>query len=73
MPAIAGPTTRAPWKIEEFSAIALGKSSFPTICHKKSLPDRDIKRINDTHQERDKNQFPNVIIFARCQPRQRKP
>ncbi len=30
-PAIAGPTTRAPLKIEEFSAIAFGRSSFPTI------------------------------------------
>src|SRR5258706_7903875 len=34
-PAIAGPTTRAPLKIEEFSAIAFGKSSLPTICTKK--------------------------------------
>ena len=30
-PAIAGPTTRAPLKIIELSAIALGKSSRPTI------------------------------------------
>src|SRR5712692_8853492 len=33
-PATAGPTTRAPLKIEEFNAIAFGKSSFPTICTK---------------------------------------
>ncbi len=35
-PAIAGPTTRAPLKMEELSAMALGKSSFPTICTKKA-------------------------------------
>ena len=33
-PAIAGPTTLAPLKMEEFKAIALGRSSFPTICTK---------------------------------------
>src|SRR5216683_3114006 len=35
-PAIAGPTALAPLKIEEFSAMAFGKSSFPTICTKKA-------------------------------------
>ncbi len=35
-PAIAGPTTRAPLKIEEFSAIAFIRSSFPTISFKKA-------------------------------------
>src|SRR5579884_3453964 len=31
-PAIAGPKTRAPLKIEELRAMAFGKSSLPTIC-----------------------------------------
>ncbi len=31
-PATAGPATRAPLKIDEFNAIALGKSSRTTIC-----------------------------------------
>ena len=31
-PAIGGPITRALLNIDEFSAIAFGKSSFPTIC-----------------------------------------
>ncbi len=30
-PAMAGPTTRAPLKMDEFSAMAFGRSSFPTI------------------------------------------
>ncbi len=54
--AIAGPTTRAPLNIEEFSAIAFGRSSLPTICTRKAcrigtsnaftIPTRNAMAIN---------------------------
>src|SRR5467141_2962599 len=69
-PAIAGPTTRAPLKIEELSAIALGRSSFPTICTKKRLADRHVKRIHDANEKGNDDHFPDADQMRQLQCRQ---